>query len=68
MAGAATLGMLELPDHPNRVALTLQPVYTSINESPELNNPLRREREEETAAHFLSYGVVQRSHATAGKK
>lgn len=67
MTGAATLGMLELPDHSNRVALTPQPAFV-INENNELNNPLRREREEETADYTLTYNVSQRSPSTAGKQ
>jgi hypothetical protein len=45
MAGAATLGMLEFPEQPNRVALTTQPAFASINDSNEVNNPLRGVRE-----------------------
>ena len=68
MTGAATVGMLELPDHPNRVALTPQPVFAVINDNNEMNNPLRREREEETADYTLTYNISQRSPSTAGKK
>lgn len=67
MATAATVGMLELPDHMNaKIALPNQPVFARVTENGENNNPLRREREE-TAPHFISYSVAQRTPSRSGK-
>ncbi len=68
MAGAATLGMIDLPDRFNSRIITLpnQPAFAWANnnlDSKLQNNSLRREREE-VAPHFDSYSVV---HRTAGR-
>ena len=69
MAAAAVAGMLELPNHPNnRVVLPGQPILALANEDSELNNPIRREREEESAPHFISYAVTQRTVSRASRK
>ena len=71
MATAATLGMLELPEHPDkRVIVPSQPAFafaTNNYDQAVQNNPIRREREE-TAPHFTSYSVIQRTVARAGKQ
>lgn len=70
LAGAATLGMLDMPDHLNsRIALPSQPAFAWANnslESAEQNNT-RREREE-VAPHYISYSEVQRTATRSGKQ
>lgn len=71
MATAATLGMLELPAQPDRRVIVLnQPAFAFANDSFDKGaqtNPIRREREE-TAPHYSSYSVIQRTVARAGKQ
>jgi hypothetical protein len=68
MTAATVTGMLELPNHPNsKVVLPGQPAYILASEDEELNNPVRREREE-TAPHFISYSETQRTTSRAAKK
>ena len=67
MALAVTVGMLELPNHPNnRVIAPSQTSFALAIENGEENNPVRREREE-TAPHFINYSVIQRTPARSGK-
>lgn len=69
MSAAATFGMLELPDHPNaKVVVPNQPVFafaTQLSEEGN-NNVLRREREE-SAPHYISYSVTQRTPGRTGR-
>lgn len=68
MAAAVTLGLVEVPnDHEKRALLTSRPVFemATVN-SEQGNNPLRREREE-SAPHYISYGVNQRTPSRTGK-
>jgi hypothetical protein len=66
MSAAVTLGMLELPEHPNsKIILPNQPALAVAGQNSD-NNPIRREREE-TAPHFISYSEVQRTPTRAGK-
>ena len=70
MAGIATIGMLDLPNTPEkRIVLPNRPsfAFAENNIESESNNPIRREREE-TAPHYISYNVTQRTVARAGKK
>lgn len=71
MIAAATLGMLELPDHPDKRAIVPnQPALAFAGNNLDKvgqNNPIRREREE-TAPHYTSYSVIQRTVARAGKQ
>jgi hypothetical protein len=67
MAGAVTVGMLELPDHMNtRITVPSQPAFVFAEENSGGNNQLRREREE-TAPHFISYSEVQRTPSRSGR-
>jgi hypothetical protein len=67
MTAAVTVGMLELPNHPNsRIALPNRPALAFANDNEELNNPLRREREE-AAPHYISYSEVQRTPSRSGR-
>lgn len=71
MAAAATLGMLELPDHPNGRAIVVpnQPAFAMATHSPAdpgQANQLRRERDE-TVPHYMSYSVAQRTPSRSGK-
>lgn len=67
MTAAVTLGMLELPEHGNsRIVLPNQPAMVFAGENQDNNNPLRREREE-TAPHYISYSINQRTPARSGR-
>jgi hypothetical protein len=70
MAAAATIGMLELPEHPDkRVVVPHQPAFAFATENSDNNRPdntLRREREE-TGPHYISYSVAQRTPGRTGK-
>jgi hypothetical protein len=69
MATAATFGMLELPDHPDkRVIVPTRPVFAFADESAPTgsDNTLRREREE-AGPHYISYSVSQRTPGRSGK-
>jgi len=69
MATAATLGMLELPDHPDkRVIVPSRPVFAFADENTQTgtDNTLRREREE-AGPHYISYSVSQRTPGRHGK-
>ena len=69
MTAAATLGMLDLPNHPERrIVLPNRPIFAFAenNFEGEGNNPMRREREE-AAPHYVSYSVVQRTAPRSGK-
>lgn len=67
MTLAATVGMLELPGHPNsKIVTPNQASFALASQSGEENNFLQREREE-TAPHFISYSVTQRTPARSGK-
>jgi hypothetical protein len=67
MAAAATLGMLELPDHQNtKVIVPNQPAFAMATQGGDLNNPLQREREE-ISPHYISYSVVQRTASRTGR-
>ena len=68
MTVAATLGMLELPDHGinSKVVVPNMPTVVAIEEEMN-NNPLRREKEE-TEQHYVSYSVAQRTPGRSGTK
>lgn len=67
MAGAVTVGMLELPDHMNsKIVVPNQPAFVFAEENNTDNSQLRREREE-TAPHFISYSEVQRTASRSGR-
>jgi hypothetical protein len=69
IAAAATIGMLDLPNQPEkRIVIPNRPVFAFAenNIDSEMNNPIRREREE-TEQHYVSYSVVQRTAPRSGK-
>ena len=70
MTAAVTIGMLELPDHPNnKVIVPNQPAFAYAGnniEDTNLNNPVRREREE-AGPHYISYSVNQRTPSRHGR-
>ena len=71
MAAAATLGMLELPEHPTSRAIVVpnQPAFamaTNGVQDQSQSNQLRRERDE-TVQHYISYSVSQRTPSRSGK-
>jgi hypothetical protein len=71
MAAAATLGMLELPDHTNARAIVVpnQPAFAmatrSINDQNQTNQILRERYE--AAPHYISYSETQRTPSRSGK-
>jgi hypothetical protein len=69
MSLATVIGMVELPNHPNSRIITPGRVAFSMAtaEDEGLNNPLRREREE-SAPHYSSYSVTQRTPSKSGKR
>lgn len=72
MAVAATLGMLEVPEHPNnKIALNMQPTFAFATEqggSDTANtNVMRRERDE-SVPHYISYSAIQRTPSRTGKQ
>jgi hypothetical protein len=70
MTAAATVGMLELPEHPNKVIVPNQPAFAfageNTNVNSENNNPIRREKEE-VETHYVSYASYQRTPGRTGK-
>ena len=71
MAMAATLGMLESPEHPNaRIILPNQPSFALANVNVQFGgggNQMIREREE-AAPHYIDYSTVQRTVSRSGKR
>lgn len=71
MTTAATVGMLEMPDHLNKVVVPNQPAFAFAGENSNVNNegntnPIRREKEE-VEQHYISYSVAQRTPGRTGK-
>lgn len=70
MTAAATLGMVELPHHPNnKVAVPAQPVYEIVGHGGNFISELgqiRREREE-THQHSSVFTVGQRTPGRTGR-
>lgn len=70
MTAAATVGMLEFPDHANRIVVPNQPALALAGESQmtgDQNRSLRREKEE-VSEHSVSYSVAQRTPGRTGKR
>jgi len=68
LSAATTLGMIDMPDHlRGQVIIPNQPLVNFSNLSNYENNQIRRERDE-TAPHYISYSVSQRTPARSGKK
>jgi hypothetical protein len=69
MAGAIALGLLELPERPEKVVLPSRPVFELASNNSRFDpdsNPIRREREEKetgTEAAYIGYSVSQRTPA-----
>jgi hypothetical protein len=69
MAAAATLGMFEVPDNPDRktVIVPNQPAFATASQpTGDQGTTLRREREE-AGPHYISYSVTQRTPGRTGK-
>lgn len=72
MTAAATIGMVELPNHPNKVAITSQPILEAAQPGAPGENfmnelgQIRREREE-THPHAISFSVNQRTPGRTGR-
>lgn len=68
MTAAATVGMLELPDHSaGRIIVPNQPALALAGENAEVNNNTLRREKEEVEQHYISYSVTQRTPARSGK-
>jgi len=66
MATATLLGLVEIPEHGNRVNMLAQPSFAYASQHSENGSTLRREREE-SAPHYISYENTQRTPARSGK-
>ena len=68
MGAAAVIGMIEFDDKPRvRMALPSQPAYAfAAQPSNTGGSTLRREREE-SAPHYISYNVAQRTPGRTGR-
>jgi hypothetical protein len=69
MAGAATLGMLDMPNRIGRIAIPNQPAFAWANnnlKSEENSSSMLRERDD-IAPHYISYSEVQRTSSRSGR-
>ena len=66
MTAATLMGVVEVPEHGNRVNMLVQPTFAFAAEHSENGSTLRREREE-SAPHYISYENTQRTPARSGK-
>lgn len=68
MAGAATLLMVELPEHPNKVVVPNQPAFAMASDAgtAERHSVPERSHREETHPHQASYGTLQRTPGRTG--
>jgi hypothetical protein len=69
MAGAATIGMLDMPNLIGRLAVPSQPVFAWANSNlkqEENSNSMLRERDDITP-HYISYSEVQRTSSRSGR-
>jgi hypothetical protein len=68
MAAATTLGVMDMQEHQGiKVIIPNQPTFAFETNNTEVNNPIQREREE-SAPHYISYSVVQRTPSRHGKR
>lgn len=68
MAAATTLGVMDMQEHQGiKVIIPSQPTFAFETNNTEVNNPIQREREE-SAPHYISYSVVQRTPSRHGKR
>ena len=68
MAAATTVGVMDMQDHQSiKVVVPNQPTFAFETNNPETNNPIMREREE-SAPHYVSYDVSQRTPSRHGKR
>jgi hypothetical protein len=67
MAAATTVGLMDMQEHQSvKVIIPNQPTFAFETENTQLNNPILREREE-SAPHYVSYEVAQRTPSRHGK-
>lgn len=67
MTAAATLGLVELSNHPNKIILPNQPILSPVAEhGGSDSSTLRREREE-AGPHYVSYSAYQRTPGRSGR-
>jgi hypothetical protein len=68
MAAATTVGVMDMQQHQNvKVVIPNQPTFAFETDNTDLNNPILREREE-SAPHYISYDVAQRTPSRHGKR
>mgnify|MGYP001548700578 CR=1 FL=1 len=67
MTAGIMLSLVEVPDH-GRVVLPNQQTFSPVGAlSNEENNPVRRERGEESAPHYISYSEAERTPSRSGR-
>jgi hypothetical protein len=66
MSIATIVGMVEVPEHNTKAVLTSRPVFAFAGAN-EMGNPIRREKESEVGAHYVSYSSFQRTPGRTGK-
>lgn len=68
MAAATTVGVMDMQSNQRvKVIVPNQPTFAYETENTETNNPIQREREE-SAPHYISYNVAQRTPSRHGKR
>lgn len=67
MTTAALLSVIQLPDQPKKLAILPKAMTLAPALAEEDTNQLRREQEE-TAPHYISYSVAQRTPARSGRQ
>lgn len=67
MAAATTVGVMDMQNHQRiKVVIPNQPIFAYETNNTQSNNPIQREREE-SAPHYISYNVTQRTPGRHGK-
>ena len=68
MGTAAVIGMIELPDRPRtRILLPNQPAFAFATQPVSSGNSMLRREREESAPHYISYNVAQRTPGRTGR-
>jgi hypothetical protein len=68
MTLAAVFGLVDIPSRVStRAVVPGAPVFSMSLVNTELNNPMRREKEE-AGVHYVSYSETQRTQSRSGKR